>query len=167
MAHSGLLIYDIEDKEIVYTNFNSFKPLFTEYFSSILFLNQTDIYLDLVKDLKIVPDCYVVNSSGQIHPFLYGGACDFGLKVNVPVIGYTKKLLFGELKEINENLNISGIYYQDRLLGYAVPKPGSKNFLYISVGNNISLETARKVFLKVDLTMINILKQKLNSFSGF
>lgn len=164
LAYSGLLIYDIKDKEIVNTNFNSFKPLFTEYFSSILFLNQTDIYLDLLKDLKIVPDCYVVNSSGQIHPFLYGGACDFGLKVDVPVIGYTKKLLFGELKKTNENLDISGIYYQDRLLGYAIPKPGSKKFLYISVGNNISLKTAKEVFLKVNLTMISILKQKLNSF---
>ena len=164
LAYSGLLIFDIKNKEIVNINFTSFKPLFTEYLSSILFLNQTSIYLDLVKNLKIVPDCYVVNSSGQVHPFLYGGACDFGLKVDIPVIGYTKKLLFGELKKINENLDIPGIYYLDRLLGYAIPKSGSKKFLYISVGNNISLKTAKEIFLKVDLKMISILKQKLNSF---
>ena len=166
MAYSGLLIYDINNKKIINTIFKSFKPLFTEYFSSILFLNQTDIYLNLVKDLKIVPDCYIVNSSGQIHPFFYGGACDFGLKINIPVIGYTKKLLFGE-KDRDELQNISRIYYQDRLLGYAIPKPGSQKFLYISVGNNISLKTAKEVFLKVNLKMISILKQKLNSFSRF
>lgn len=164
LAYSGLLIYDIIDNEIVNTNFKSFKPIFTKYLSSILFLIQTDVYMDLVCDLKIVPDCYIINSSGQIHPFLYGGACDFGLKVDIPVIGYTKKLLFGELKKTNENLAISGIYYQDRLLGYAIPKIGSKKYFYISVGNNITLKTAKEIFLKVDLKMISILKQKLNSF---
>lgn len=164
MSYSGLLIYDINNNQIVKTIFKVFKPLFTEYFSSILFLNQTDVYLDLVKDLKIVPDCYIVNSSGQIHPFLYGTACDFGLKTSIPVIGYTKKLLFGELKNRDIIRNISKIYYQDRLLGYAIPQPGSKKFLYISVGNNVSLKTAKELFLKVNLTIMSILKHKLNSF---
>ncbi|MFW9899057.1 MAG: endonuclease V [Candidatus Thorarchaeota archaeon] len=164
LAYSGLIIYDITDNEIVNTKFKSFKPIFTKYLSSILFLNQTDVYMDLVCDLKIVPDCYIVNSSGQIHPFLYGGACDFGLKVDIPVIGYTKKLLFGELKKTNKDLNISGIYDQNLIIGYAIPKIGSKKYFYISVGNNISLKTAKEIFVKVDLKMISILKQKLNSF---
>ncbi|MFX0189018.1 MAG: endonuclease V [Candidatus Hodarchaeota archaeon] len=164
LAYSGLLIYNISDNEIVNISFKSFKPIFTKYLSSILFLNQTDVYMDLICDSKIVPDCYIVNSSGQIHPFLYGCACDFGLKINIPVIGYTKKLLFGELKETKKNIKFSEIYYQDRILGYAIPKIGSKRYFYISVGNNISLKSAMDVFLKLNLKMMRILKQKLNSF---
>ncbi|MFW9881393.1 MAG: endonuclease V, partial [Candidatus Thorarchaeota archaeon] len=69
-----------------------------------------------------------------------------------------------EIKDGEEFEKILGIYYQDRLLGYAIPKRGSKKFLYISVGNNISLKTAKEVFVKVNLKLMNILKQKLNSF---
>lgn len=138
--------------------------MFTEYFPSILFLNQTVIYLDLIKDLDIPLDCYIINSSGQIHPFLYGSACDFGLKIKIPVIGYTKKLLFGELKENKHNPEIQGVYSKDYLIGYAIPKPNSKKFIYISVGNNISLQSALKLFLKIDFMMFSNLSNELNNY---
>ena len=96
-AYSGLMMYDFKKKIKNNFFFNSQKPKFSEYFPSILFLTQTDIYLDLVENLKEKPDCYIVNSSGQVHPFLYGAACDLGLKISTPVIGYTKKLLLKAL----------------------------------------------------------------------
>ena len=120
--------------------------------------------MDLTKDLDIPLDCYVTNSSGQIHPYLYGCACDFGLKIKTPVIGYTKKLLFGELRENKQNPNITGVYSQDSLIGYAIPKPNSKNYLYISVGNNISLQSALKLLLKIDLMILRKLDIDLNSY---
>ena len=120
--------------------------------------------MDLIKDLDIPLDCYVTNSSGQIHPYLYGCACDFGLKTKTPVIGYTKKLLFGELRENKQNPNIPGVYSQDSLIGYAIPKPNSKNYLYISVGNNISLQSALKLLLKIDLMILRKLDIDLNSY---
>ncbi len=164
MSYSGLIIYDRKDKKIVDTKFTSFKPIFTEYFPSVLFLNQTQIYLNLIKNLKIVPDCYILNSSGQIHPFFYGSACDFGLKIDVPVIGYTKKLLCGELRENSKNTKISGIYHLDHLIGYAIPKPNSNKFLFLSVGNTISLRTATKLFLSIDQKLLSILSVNLNNF---
>lgn len=120
--------------------------------------------MDLIKDLDIPLDCYVTNSSGQIHPYLYGCACDFGLKIKTPVIGYTKKLLFGELRENKQNPNIPGVYSQDSLIGYAIPKLNSKNYLYISVGNNISLQSALKLLLKIDLMILRKLDIDLNSY---
>ena len=120
--------------------------------------------MDLIKDLDLPLDCYVTNSSGQIHPYLYGCACDFGLKIKTPVIGYTKKLLFGELRENKQNPNIPGVYSQDSLIGYAIPKPNSKNYLYISVGNNISLQSALKLLLKIDLMILRKLDIDLNSY---
>ncbi len=99
LAYSGIIIQDLCENKIIETNFKSFEPIFVKYFPSVLFLNRTDIYLDLIKDLEVVPDCYILNSGGQIHPFLHGCACDVGLKLDVPVIGYTKKLLFGKLKK--------------------------------------------------------------------
>ncbi len=163
-AYSGLVLYDYKEKVIIKSYFKTYKPKISEYLPSILFLTQTDIFLDLVENIKEKPDCYIINSSGQVHPFLYGAACDFGLKINAPVIGYTKKLLFGVLKAYEETSNIHGIYFNDLLIGYAIPKPNSKKFYYISIGNNISLQTALKIFLEIDLSVINKLKAKLNNY---
>jgi len=163
-AYYGLILYDYKEKVIIKSYFKTYKPKISEYLPSILFLTQTDIFLDLVENIKEKPDCYIINSSGQVHPFLYGAACDFGLKINAPVIGYTKKLLFGVLKAYEETSNIHGIYSNDHLIGYAIPKPNSKKFYYISIGNNISLQTALKIFLELDLSVINKLKAKLNNY---
>lgn len=164
LSYSGLIIYNINDKEIVKIFFKTFKPIFTEYFSSILFLNQTEIYLDLIKDIDIIPDCYIINASGQIHPFLYGAACDFGLQIETPVIGYTKKLLFGELRINKEKSNISQVYSEEKLIGYAIPKLNTKKFYYISVGNNISLHSALTIFTQLDLGLFSSLRNDLNNY---
>jgi deoxyinosine 3'endonuclease (endonuclease V) len=164
MAYSGIHIYNLKEMKILNTKFSCIKPIFTEYFPSVLFLNRTNIYLDLIKDLDISLDCYIINSSGQIHPYLYGCACDFGLKIRTPVIGYTKKLLFGELKSLNQKSEIKGIYFEGSLIGYAIPKPNSKKFLYISVGNNISLQSALKLFINIDFMVFSNLNNELNNF---
>ncbi len=163
-AYSGLILYDYKEKVIIKSYFKTYKPKISEYLPSILFLTQTDIFLDLVENIKEKPDCYIINSSGQVHPFLYGAACDLGLRINTPVIGYTKKLLFGVLKIYEETSNIHGIYSNDLLIGYAIPKPNSKKFYYISIGNNISLPTALKIFLELDLSVINKLNTKLSNY---
>jgi deoxyinosine 3'endonuclease (endonuclease V) len=163
-AHSGLQLYDLKEKEVIDTIFTSSKPNFSEYFPSFLFLNQTKIYLDLINDLKASVDCYIINSSGRIHPYLYGSACDLGLKIKTPVIGYTKKLLFGELRENKQNSEILEIFYQNTLIGYGIPKPNSKKFIYISVGNNISLQSALDIFLKLDFKIFSNLSNELNNY---
>ena len=164
MAHSGLNLYDLRKNKVIDIVFKSYKPIFTEYFSTILFLNQTEIYLDIIKDLKESIDCYIINSSGQIHPYLYGSACELGLKIKMPVIGYTKKLLFGDLRDSKQNSEILEIFYQKTLIGYGIPKPNSKKFIYISVGNNISLQSALDIFLKLDFKIFSNLSNELNNY---
>jgi len=164
LAYSGLIVYNINNKEIVNLFFQTFKPIFTEYFSSILFLNQTEIYLDLIKNIDIIPDCYVINASGQMHPYFYGAACDFGLQIETPVIGYTKKLLFGDLRLNNVKSNISQVYSEENLIGYAIPKLNTKKFYYISVGNNISLQSALTIFTQLDLGLFSSFRNDLNNY---
>jgi len=163
-AYSGIFLYDIEEKCILGTEFKKFNPIFTNYYPTILFLNHTDIYLDLIKDLKLKPECYIINASGQIHPYLFGAACDLGLKIHEPIIGYTKKLLYGIMEEIDSTLDIPMIWHKSQHIGYAIPKPNSKKYYYISVGNNISLQTAAKLLLSLDLNIISILTTELNNF---
>jgi len=163
-AYSGGLIFTIKEKKILEYKFRINQIRIPKYFPTILFLNQTENYLNLIKDFSINPDCYILNSSGQIHPYFFGAACDFGLNISKPVVGYTNKLLFGEKRENDEILEVPKIYQNDQLIGYAIPKPNSKKYYFISVGNNISLQTARDLFLKIDLTIIKILDRELNEF---
>jgi len=163
-VYSGILLYSIEERKIIGTEFKKYKPLFINYFPTILFLNHTDIYLDLINHLKLKPECYIINASGQIHPYLFGAACDLGLKTHEPIIGYTKKLLYGIIKEIDSILDIPMIWHKSQHIGYAIPKPNSKKYYYISVGNHISLQTAAKLLLSVDLNIISILNAELNNF---
>lgn len=164
LAYSGIITYNINDKEIMNTFFQTFKPIFTEYFSSILYLNQTEIYLDLIKNIDIIPDCYILNASGQMHPYFYGAACDFGLQIETAVMGYTKKLLFGELRINKEKSNISQVYSEEKLIGYAIPKLNTKKFYYVSVGNNISLLSALTIFTQLDLGLFSSLRNDLNNY---
>ena len=164
IAYSGFLLYDSVNQKIKDFYFHSFKPIFTEYLPSALFLNQTEIYLNLINNLVTTPDCYILNSSGQIHPYLYGTACDVGLQLKVPVIGYTKSLLFGQLDENSNEIEFPGIYTRNRLIGYAIPKLRTKKYYYVSVGNNTSLKMALKVFLKLEANIISRLHVELNNF---
>jgi deoxyribonuclease V len=165
IAFSGFFLYDTVQQEIKDSLFQSFRPIYTEYFPSALFLNHTEIYLNLIKNLNTTPDCYILNSSGRIHPFLYGTACDVGLKLNIPVIGYTKSLLFGKLHHNSKENDLPGIYTQNLLIGHAIPKPNSKKFYYISVGNNISLKGALEVCHKLDINIFSRLSIEINKFS--
>ncbi|MFX1316125.1 MAG: endonuclease V [Promethearchaeota archaeon] len=163
-TYSGAIIYDCNEKTILMSYFNRDKPKFSTYLPSILFLYQTDLYLNLNRRIKEKLDCYIVNSSGQLHPYLFGAACDFGLRINTPVIGYTKKLLYGNIKINGEPQNFHGISSNDHLIGYAIPRPNSKKYFYISIGNNLSLQKALNIFLKLDLTLISKLNTMLNDY---
>jgi len=163
-AYIGIIFYNIIEKKIKNYFFKSFEPIFSKYFPSVLFLNQTEIYLSLINKLNTSPDCYILNSSGQIHPYLYGAACDVGLHLKIPVIGYTKKLLFGQSILDKKKHVIPGIYCKNHLIGFAVPKQNSKKYFYLSVGNNISLQTALDIFLKIEVKIFSRLNNDLNNF---
>lgn len=164
LAYSCALIYNRKEKKIIEETFLISKPLITEYFPTILFLNQTPIYIDLINKLNMEQDCFIVNSSGQIHPFYYGTACDLGLQIDTPVIGYTKSLLFGEIRENNADSDFKEIVSENRLLGYAIPKPGSAKYYYVSIGNKVSPKTLKNLFKNFDLNVINQLNRSLDSF---
>ncbi|MHA1688553.1 MAG: endonuclease V [Promethearchaeota archaeon] len=161
LAHVGYLRYSLVEKKILTFKMRSLEPIFTKYFPSVLFLNQSDLYLKIINELEQQPDCYILNSSGRIHPFLYGLACGVGREVNIPVFGYTESLLFG-ISIKDNNSTFLKILHEGEIIGMGIPRPKSKKYYYISVGNNISLESAVRVFLAIDFSVFSELKKKIN-----
>ncbi len=156
-------IIDLRLGKSLDTCYKVFCPKFTDYFSTLLFLNHTDIYLDLIGILKVKPDCYIINASGRMHPFFYGVACELGLKNDTSVFGYTKTLLFGKVDQDTAK-EFPIVSYKEDHIGYAVPRINSNKSYYISVGNNISLNTALNLFLKLEPNFHDLLAQKLRKY---
>ncbi len=90
--------------------------------------------VNVFNKLNEKPDVIFIQAMGINHPRL-GLASHFSLSVNVPVIGISNSAIDCELKkqEVLRNGKLVGKVF----LG----KPGS-NPLYISPGNNITVETA-------------------------
>lgn len=86
-----------------------------------------------------------VDGNGRLHPFKAGFACHLGLAVGKPTIGVAKKLLVGEVEQINARTG--RVVFSGEVLGYAVRLGKSSRYTYISVGHKITLDTALKVTL--------------------
>ena len=176
IAYAGLLLYDINHQIVLDCKIKRFPQRFP-YFSTILFLRDLDIYLHLAKILDKDPDCYLLNASGQLHPFLFGVASDFGIKLKseVPVIGITKTLLIKDVtvenfKNSEDRKIVGDIILIDKLIGKYLSSENSKKGIYISVGNNISLNSAFKIILKMHKYRvpepIRLLDLELKKFIG-
>jgi len=155
IAFAGSLLYDINHQSVTNCKIMKFHQPFP-YFSTVLFLRDLEIYLKLAQELIDEPDCYILNASGQLHPFFFGTASNFGIKLKseVPVIGITKKPLIKDiqvknLKKIDDGKIIGDVILIDKTIGKYLTSEDSKKGTYISVGNNISLDSALKIVLKI------------------
>lgn len=163
MIWSGAFLYDLIKDNIYFRTFTSQKPIFTKYFSTVLFLNQVDNYIELINNIVDQPDCYLINASGRIHPFLFGLTCDIGLKIDIPIFGYTETLLYGRIVKKEESVLID-VYDDGEKIGLGIPKPNSKKFFFISIGNNLSLNTAKEIFMRITFETFSQIKIDLNNF---
>jgi len=155
LAYAGSLFYDIKKKLTINFEILKFKESFP-YFPTILFLRDLKIYLNLAEQIKYPPDCYLINASGQLHPYLFGVASDFGLnlKLKVPVIGVTKKnlcrnVIINNLKGLNGDKIAGDVLFENKLAGKYLSHKNLKRGIYVSVGNNISLNSALNTILKM------------------
>jgi len=148
VAYAGSILYDIKNQKYKNFKIRKYKQIIP-YFPTLLFLRDLEIYLNLAEQIKFNPDCYILNASGQLHPFLFGVASDFGVKLKeeIPVIGVSKNNLCKSsipinLKELNKSKIVGDIVFKNKLVGKYLLIKNLKNGIYISVGNNISLNFA-------------------------
>lgn len=83
-----------------------------------------------------LPDILFVNGHGISHPVNLGLATYVGVKLEIPTIGITKKILVGEI--VGDK-----IIYNKKHVGWVISKFGYK--VYASPGNMISLNTTKKL----------------------
>ncbi|QOJ79642.1 endonuclease V [Infirmifilum lucidum] len=96
-----------------------------------------------IKSLGTPFQVLFVDGNGRLHPLKAGFACHLGVVLDKPTIGVAKKLLVGEVVEINERLG--KVIYNGETLAYAIRLRGLGKRVYVSVGHKVTLETALRL----------------------
>ncbi len=129
------------------------------YISTYLSYHELPISIELLQKLSRAPDVIIFDGNGILHPLNMGLATHAGIIFDMPTVGIAKKRLLGKFgKPIHGNKLIQEIVHENKLLGYGLcswknlkhGRGSSKSKpVYVSPGNNISFESARKIAQKI------------------
>jgi deoxyribonuclease V len=124
------------------------------YVTSYLTFREMPILLAVWEKVRAegkLPDVLLVDGSGILHPRHAGLASHFGVVADVPTIGVTKKLLWGQVELAGlEPRQARPVLDGKRLIGAAIrPTQGSRRAIFVSPGHRVSVAYARNVVAKL------------------
>lgn len=118
------------------------------YIPTFLAYRELPTILEAYKKLTIKPDVFILDGMGILHPRKMGIASHFGVITDEVSIGCGKSKLIGEYEEPeNKPMSYKPVYVNGEFRGYAVRTKKNTNPIFISPGNNISVESSLKVVL--------------------
>lgn len=109
------------------------------YIPTLLSFREIPPAISCTRKLKLQPDVFLVDAQGLAHPYRLGFASHLGLALGKPTIGVAKSRLIGEPTEVGRNVFL---VQQGEIVGAVVTTMIGVKPLYVSIGNQISLETA-------------------------
>lgn len=161
-ACASLIVLSYPDLEVIYEDCQMV-TLDAPYVAGFLAFREVPSLVEAVKRLQeeassVMPQVLLVDGNGVLHHRGFGVACHLGILTGLPTIGVAKNLLQVDGLENNEShrgqakeLQNGGDFFylkggSGNLLGAAL-KSSQKSVkpIYISVGHQISLETAVKL----------------------
>jgi deoxyribonuclease V len=105
-------------------------PLFQSY-------REIPAIAEAVMLLKTKPDMIIYDGNGILHPLRLGCAAHLGLVLDIPSIGVSKKIPFGNLKD-------GCVYIDNEKRGIELMTKEHAKPLYISPGHRICLKTSEE-----------------------
>ena len=103
-ACGACIVMDYKSKKIIEK-----KTIFWEtnfpYISTYLFYREFPIIWELINILKTDPTVFMLDGNGILHPYGIGLATQAGIKLNKPSIGVAKRLLYGDIKGNDVQIN--------------------------------------------------------------
>lgn len=131
----AIVIYDPKEQKIIETQIVVIDENMS-YQPSFLFYRFGPAAVEAYHKLQTRPDVLFVAGNGILHPRKIGLASHLGLVLDIPTIGVSHKLFFGEVKEDGF------VYYNLLKLGAAIKTREFSNPVIVSQGHKISLRTA-------------------------
>lgn len=144
IAVAYLVYLNFTELNVIYTDYNVYEQN-EEYKSGFLGERECPAYIELINRAPSKPDYIFVDGNGLLHPKRFGSACRLGKALGIKTIGIGKTLLEGiviqtqkSMKKEKEDL----VYLKnenEEILGAAYRK-NSKNYIYISIGHDVTLK---------------------------
>jgi len=113
------------------------------YIPGLLSFRESPVGLEVWHKLRTRPDCLICDGHGYAHPRRFGFACHFGLLVDLPTIGFAKRVLIGCFDPPGvARGSRSDLVDADEVIGAAVRTREGAVPVFVSVGHRISLTRA-------------------------
>ncbi len=118
------------------------------YIPTLLSLRELRPMILALRKLQEQPELVLVDGHGRAHPYRLGIAAHLGVVTKMPTIGVAKSLLYGKVI-CRENSDVCDIVDEEtgEVIGKAIRHYGK--FVYVSIGNKITLDTAVKIVKKL------------------
>lgn len=124
-----------------------------EYYPGFLSFRELPVVLETIKQVENIPDIYIFDGNGMLHPKKMGIATHASFYLKKPCIGVAKTFF-----RIDENLsfNIPDNYIgastnivsaSNEILGIALRTKQNCRPIFVSVGNYMSLENAKEIVM--------------------
>ena len=133
--------------EIVETQ-NARRKLNMPYIPGLLSFREAPACIAAAKKLRCKPDVFLIDGQGIAHPRRLGIAAHLGLFFDKPTIGCAKSRLIGRFDEPQTKKgSYSPLTDKDQLIGQVVRTRANVKPLFVSVGNNCTLDDAVRIVL--------------------
>jgi len=115
------------------------------YIPGYLAYREAPAITECIETLDAKPDILLIDGHGILHPARFGLASLVGLRLGLPTIGCAKSPLVGRLSRMPAPRQSAPIVVDGQILGRAF-RPGlSRRLAYVSVGHNVSLNSAVRI----------------------
>lgn len=108
--------------------------------------------LEAFKKLKIQPELVVCDAHGKAHPLGIGMASHLGVTFDIPTIGCAKTKFIGQYNEAalgNKRGDSKPLKWANKIVGSVLVTQDNVKPMFVSVGHQIDLETAKEIVLKL------------------
>lgn len=123
------------------------------YISGFLAFRELPLVLKTVEKLENIPDIYMFDGNGYLHPRHMGLASHASFYLNKPSIGVAKSYFRVENTDYTEPESEAGsftdIVINGEIYGRVLRTQNNVRPVFVSVGNNISLDTSTEIVMEL------------------
>lgn len=143
-----IVVLERETKQIIESKY-SFGMVTVPYISGCLAFRELPFVLKTLKKLDVIPDLYMFDGNGYLHPRHMGIATHASFYLKKPTIGVAKSYYkIGNVEysmPVNEKNAYTDIIINGEVYGRVLRTLKDVKPIFVSAGNYIDLDTATKV----------------------
>lgn len=142
VSQAAVVVLSFPEMEVVEVR-RAKRPTDYPYVPGLLTFREGPVLLEAFQQLEIIPDVYLFDGMGRIHPRKMGIGAHMGLWLQAPTIGVGKSHLTGSYDEPGpEKGDMSPLTYKGEQLGVVLRTRTNVKPVYVSAGHRMDLPSA-------------------------